>query len=388
MTHRNTPPVGFRFASQLGLAAILLATAWFAGDMLGGGAATQAQAAPPFLPFKRVDVDPKKSYELTKENGPWMVFATSFAGEGAEQQARDLVLELRQKYKLPAYVHKQNYDFTNKVKGLGVNRNGEAKQMRYLHAVRYDEIAVLVGNYTGLEDSELQKTLQKIKYAKPACLELNPEKRTTQRYATLRYFQKIITPDEEQKSKGPMSRAFATRNPMLPEEDDSVRGLDPLEIEMNRDAEFSLLKNRGKYTVKVATFTGVNTWKKDEIEKIERGQVRSRLEDAAIKANKLAKALRVRGVEAYEFHDRYESIVCVGSFESVGTPREDGRIEINPAINKVIKEYSPEQKPLAGQEVGLHPRTLAGIAFDIQPIPVEVPKVSVGASYAKTSYRE
>jgi len=159
-------------------------------------------------------------------------------------------------------------------------------------------------------------------------------------------------------------------------------------LEMNEDAEFSLLRNRGKYTVKVATFQGVSTSKLDEIAKLERGQIRGKLEEAALKANKLAKALRAEGVEAYEFHDRNESIVCVGSFESVGTPREDGKIEINPAINKVIKEYSPEQTQLLGQEVGLQPRTLAGVAFDIQPIPVQVPKVSVGASYAKTSYRE
>ncbi|MFM7842875.1 MAG: hypothetical protein ACKPEY_01410 [Planctomycetota bacterium] len=358
------------------------------GVSLAGIWTADLGAAPPgfsLIPFKRVDGDPDKSYELTAENGPWTIFATSFAGEGAEKQAHDLIIELRQKHKLPAYMHKQHYDFTDNVQGLGVNKYGDPKKMKYARATKeFDEIAVMVGNYAGLEDSELQKTLQKIKFLKPQCLDRSGKKATTQRYATLREFQKMVTPDKDAKVKGPMAKAFATRNPLLPEDYDAIRGLDPAVVDWNRNAEFSLLSNPGKYTVKVATFRGVSTWKKDEIEQLERGQMRSRLEEAATKANKLAKALRTQGVEAYEFHDRNESIVCIGSFDSVGSPRADGKIEINPAVHKIMKEYGAQQLQLPGQaNLGLQPRQLKGINFDVQPIAVEVPRVSVAANLSR-----
>ena len=41
---------------------------------------------------------------LTKENGPFMVLAYTFRGPDAPRQALALVLELREKYHLPAYI--------------------------------------------------------------------------------------------------------------------------------------------------------------------------------------------------------------------------------------------------------------------------------------------
>jgi hypothetical protein len=88
-------------------------------------------------------------------------------------------------------------------------------------------------------------------------------------------------------------------------------------------------------------------------------------------------ALRKRGIEAYEYHDRTSSIVTIGSFRSDGTPRPDGTKEINPAMLKVIQDYGPARKNLPGQGVqGLKPRQLEGIPFDVQPLPIEVPRAS------------
>ncbi len=353
---------------------------------------TLVEAAPPklsFIPFKRIEVDPKKTYEITEQNGPWMIYATSFTGDGADAQAHELVLELRQRFKLPAYVHRKHYDYTEPVAGLGVNRYGEVKKMRHVSAKAYDEVAVLVGNYQDLEDPEIQKALRKIKYAHPDSLDITTRKKSSQKYAGWRYFSQLVSPDEEQKTKGLMGNAFATRNPIRPDENQSARGLDPLVLEMNKEAEFSLLKNRGKFSVKVATFKGITTMNLDEIAKYERGSLRGKLEEAALKAHRLAAALREQGVEAYEFHDRNESIVCVGSFESVGSPREDGKIEINPQVYQVMQRYGAEQKSLPGQPaVGLSPRSLKGISFDVQAVPVEVPRVSIAASYARSPVRD
>ena len=108
--------------------------------ILGFGVTAVAAPPPlPFIPFKRIDVDPKKTYEITPENGPWMVFAASFMGEGAEDQAHELVMELRQRHRLPAYIHRKRFDYTEPVPGLGVNRYGEIKQMRHASAKAFDE---------------------------------------------------------------------------------------------------------------------------------------------------------------------------------------------------------------------------------------------------------
>jgi len=63
--------------------------------------------------------------------------------------------------------------------------------------------------------------------------------------------------------------------------------------------------------------------------------MKSELEAAAEKAHRLAKALRMKGYDAYEFHDRYASIVTVGSFNSAGTPR--GRRGGSRSIRKCTK---------------------------------------------------
>lgn len=356
------------------------------GMLVVGVAATCFGDGPSFslLPFKRVEADPKKDYALTDDHGPWMILATSFAGEGAESQAKQLVLELRRDYKLPAYVHKQHYDFTKPVDGIGVDKYGEVRKMKHLHGRDDDEIAVLVGNYASLDDANLQKALQTLKYAQPKCLDLKSKKgKTAQQHGLLRDFYRFASNDQSAKAKGPMGSAFATLNPLLPEDESDQTTLDPLVVQMNKDVKFGLLKNRSKYSVKVATFGGVNTWKKDEIESLERGAT-GKLEEAAFKANKLTESLRAQGVEAWEFHDLHESIVCIGGFDSVGQPREDGKIEINPAIFQIIKKYGAEQKTIPGQPtLGLQPKSLGGIRFDVQPIPVEVPKVSLAARYSR-----
>src|SRR5688500_18703724 len=71
-------------------------------------------AAPPWaklIPYTKVDADPEKDYELTESYGPWMIMCTSFTGGlNAEEQAHDLVLELREKYHLPAFIYRKHFD--------------------------------------------------------------------------------------------------------------------------------------------------------------------------------------------------------------------------------------------------------------------------------------
>lgn len=340
-----------------------------------------APAAPPLSNvFKRVVPDSTNgSVGLTEKNGPWMIFAGSFAGPGAEEDARALVTELRSRYRLPAYVHKQHYDYTKRLRGKGLTPDGGPKIMTYRQKGAFDEIAVLVGNFATVNDPAIEKTLKRIKYAQPQSLSLSDDNPTTLRFAGLRARQKSINNDAAKKSKGPLGQAFVTRNPLLPDEFFVPKGIDPLVEKMNKGVKYSLLDCAGKYSVRVATFRGnviIDQKKVKEVQ--ESGRMESRLADAAVKAHKLTTLLRGKRVEAYEFHDRYESIVTVGSFHSVGLPRQDGRIEINPTILRLIQSYSPRKHPVGnGGMAGLVPRSLGGIPFDVQPTAVEVPKRSV-----------
>jgi hypothetical protein len=344
-------------------------------------------ASPPWatlVPFKKTDTDPKKVYELDESRGPWMVMAASFAGPTAEQQAQELVMELRQRWKMEAYTYRRTYDFSKPTEGLGYNRYGGPRRMRYANNYKFDEIAVLVGDFTSLEDPQLDKTLEKIKYARPDCLDPTKKRDSSQRFLGLRTIYHMVSTNPDKKNKGPMGAAFVTRNPFLPEEYFVAKGLDPFVVDMNQDLPYSLLKCTGKYTVRVASFRGVDSMKPAEFEKLATKPRRlPKIDEAALKASKLCDALREKGIEAYEFHDRTESIVTVGSFQEVGQPRPDGKIEINPAVHRLMKEFGPIERPRPGSDqVELCARVINGIRLDAQPLPVEVPRQSIAAAYS------
>ena len=369
------------------------AVACFAGLFVG---TSRLAAEPPWarlLPFQRVDADPQKEYRVTEENGPWMIVACSFSGEGAEEQAHELVLELRRDFRLPAYVHQRKYDFTGKVTGIGLDPKGRPRKMRYQNAAKFTEFAVLVGNYPSYKDSRIEKDLKTIKFAHPKTLDPKARrgKETAQSLAAIRQLYRTVNP--EKKSYGPMYRAFVSRNPKIPREFFAQKGLDPLVLSMNRHVKYGLLDNPGTYTVQVATFKGEvhfeTELKKEEkqgwLTSLVRRRKPSKLELAAERAHRLTMALREQGVEAYEFHDREMSIVTVGSFDRVGTQRPDGKVELDPAVYAVMKRYGasptgPGRIRTGQAEVlgtGLVPKRLAGISFDVTPVPIRVPKKSI-----------
>ena len=361
--------------------------------------AASAWASPPWaglVSFNHVEDDPQKTYALTEQHGPWMIMASSFSGDGAEEQALALVHELRSRYKLEAFTHKMRFDFHD-VRGRGVDQFGAPVKMRCQRGSELQETAVLVGNYPTVDDPEAQRTLQKIKRAQPKCLEAGNDKQTNQSLAGWRMAQKQLQAaiHPEKKDLGPMDHAFVTANPLLPKEYFVPNGVDALVLKMNKDVPHSLLDCPGKYTVQVARFTGEVIIDQARIREVQGGKpMESSLADAAQRAHTLTEALRLKGYEAYEFHDRYASLVTVGSFDSVGTPRADGKVEINPKIYLIMKTFGAEQIALPGQATGaMKPKKmgpfegLGEIYFDIQPIPVQVPKRSIGAAYSRNTLK-
>jgi hypothetical protein len=101
-------------------------------------------------------------------------------------------------------------------------------------------------------------------------------------------------------------------------------------------------------------------------------------------AHKLTEALRLKGYDAYEFHDRYASIVTVGSFDSTGQPGANGVTEIDPRIKAVIDRFKSEgASGTVNGKAMVSAKTLVDIPFDPQPVLVHVPKSSVSAALSQ-----
>jgi hypothetical protein len=218
-----------------------------------------------------------------------------------------------------------------------------------------------------------------LKHAQPASLDLSQREHSTQRFAGLKHFYRRVNGDQAKRTKGPMGGAFVTRNPLLPDEYFEA-GVDEFVVSLNRGVKHSLLDNPGTYTVQVATFTGELIFDSRQIERLqETGEVSNKLEVAADRAHRLTMALRRKGVEAYEFHSRHESIVTIGSFDVDVTRRLDGSAEMNPAMWRIMETYAAKSLPNGA----VQPQQLDGIPFDVEPAPIRVPRRSVAAAYAR-----
>lgn len=374
--------MGGKGTSRLGLglaawAACALGTAWAAA------------------PWDRlmVDADPQKPYTLTEDNGPWMIMAASFSGAHAMEQAHDLVLEFRSEHKLPAYVHQMKFDLGD-TGARGFNKDGTPTRMIYRRGkAEYDEIAVLVGNYRAVDDPDAAKTLMDIKHMHSKVLEGDPAhpenaKPTYQNLAALRYseYEYLTKNPQHGAARGMMAMAFVTANPLLPREFFAPRGVDEFVLRLNRGVQYCLLDCPGKYSVQVAHFTGNVVIDQAEIAAINRGlkPMDNQLAKAGENAHKITMALRKLGYEAYEFHDRGASIVTVSSFDELGSPRSDGRIELQPKIARIIQVFGTSQGDLGYQPQGaVLTKMLDHIPLDATPLPVEVPKRSIAADYRR-----
>ena len=399
--------------------------AWIAATLLIAWSWPAPAAAEPLwklvTPGQRVEADPAADYRLTEENGPWVILATTFSGDGAVEQAHELILELRRRYKLEAYQHEKSFDFSGSVQARGVDRFGDPVRMRYQKNRKIREIAVLVGNYLSVDDPAAQKTLRRIKTLQPQALDIELRKQTSQTLAALRKIQTTIASRVDPRNqKGPMSHAFVTRNPLLPQEYFVPRGVDKFVEQLNQGVTHSLLDCKGQVTVKVATFTGsvVLASAKSRSSRKGRKLKRSSLEVAAEKAQRLTLALREKGWDAYEFHDRFESIVTVGSFDEQGKPTPDGSDagrdrRSPPSVQTIVRTFGarfgksnfhPKADRFQAEAIkqtfhtamgensaqiaaGFEPKSLIEIPFDIDPQVISVPRRSIGSAYVRRAVR-
>ena len=379
--------------------------AWFLAALTGflvlahGSGQCQAQRFPFGSKAAKTNNPVNENFELTENAGPWLIMCASFAGEDGDTQARVLAEELTRKHRLKCYVHRQTFDFTKTYTGLDYDReqtvdaNGEItvqrRKMKAAHGTKFDEIAVLVGDFSSVEDGRAQQALEQIKRLQPTALgELQAGETSSQRMRVWREATKMMNGNGELKDKGPMRMAFMIPNPLLPEEFFAAQKVDTFMLGVNRKAEHSLLDCPGAYSVRVASFRGyitfdlnqIKTWESKQKNPLKNaGASESQIMEAGERAHLMTEELRKLGVEAYEFHDRHESYVCVGSYEWAATKDADGQITQNPDIVKTIQMFKGDVENLPNQPNALVPKSLPklkkmGIAFDIQPVPVLVPK--------------
>jgi hypothetical protein len=380
------------------------------------------------MPRQKVEADPGQDYALVETNGPWLIMAASFDGDPGEQQARDLVLELRSKFNLPAFYYGMTFKLDDERPGRGLDDLGAPIKRRYQRGSQVLEHAVLVGEFPTIDDPDAQHMLERVKTMEPETLRVGEGESTSQSLVAVRQFHKRIKQQLGKRvTRGPMGHAFITKNPLLPREYFTPKGVDPQVAKWNKDIEHSLLRCPGKYTIKVATFRGRTSLKaaNDDIAD-DTGVRQARLDDPLVEAVKnahlLTEALRSRGWEAYEFHDRYESYVTVGSFDEMQR-LEDGRLVPSSHDARVIIDTFGAHTPNVGFErpaynelgvkgddiakverdqerikdtfktrfsagygqvsEGFYPKRFVGLPFDIQPCPIEAPKQSVSSAYVR-----
>lgn len=331
----------------------------------------------PFARFRSqtVDADPNKDYRLQESNGPWLIMTASFSGTSAENDAKELVLELRKRYSVAAYLHNMTFEPV-------MDRNAVGRP-KFLNSSQHKEWAVLVGDFPTIDDPQLNKTLKTIKSATPDCLNIKEGKGKSLNFGQWR---QIVLPQVAEASvSGPMSRAMAITNPLLPT-DFFTRGgtIDDFIVSINSRAEYSLLTNPGRYTVRIATFTGKTIIDQEQIKDHLAGKrdlftkgksEMTDLDKAALVAVKLCAVLRQKGYEAYIFHNRHESLVSIGAFDEVVVPMADGSSVERPEITDLRQRFTGKMvSPKPGQPLTYQAVTIADIALDYEPKVIPVPR--------------
>lgn len=376
-------------------------------------------AAPPLwqqlVPRKQVEADPQQDYALSENQGPWLVMAASFSGETGKAQAQELILELRSKFQLPAYYYGMKFEMDDINPGRGIDTYGAPIKRRYNRGERVVEHAVLVGEFPAVDDPEAQELLESIKHLAPKVLTDSDFDDTNQSLASVRQFHESLRNKlHPNRKRGPMGHAFLTRNPLLPKEYFVPQGVEPQVAKWNEGLDYNLMKCPGKYSIRVATFRGKvslisNSTKEEKPKRKSSDSIP--LATEAENAHKLTLALREKGWEAYEFHDRVESYVTVGSFEE-GQRLADGRIALTSreaqiiintfgaaTPNNVFERPAPQDRELENLQkqrfnnlfsqgygktaTGFHPKRCVGLPLDIIPEPVSVPRKSISAAYAR-----
>ena len=292
--------------------------------------------------FGEIEAVKGKRYPLSKKHGPWMIMVAAIRdveegdrrtkeGMSAWEAADQMVYELRKKG-IPAYT----FALEEEMGHVASPSLSEAGSRRYI--AQHGFVSVLAGNFKSNNDKSATGVLNFIKDGK----KFNPEFLSDEKNGGIL----PRTPGRP----SPLSRAFLTINPLW-EGDVRTNTVDGFIVDLNAGQNHSLLQNKGKYTLTIATFSG-NSVIQVGSEKSSGGQsyfdktFGDSLENCATNAMTLTDKMRNAkkygydmNYEAWVYHDKYRSIVTIGSFDSKDDPR----------IRKLISQF--------GVKTSRHPQT-------------------------------
>ncbi len=368
--------------------------------------ASLACADPPSIlsMFRKKQPLADESLELKAEHGPWMILATTIAGDDAQTEATALAKEIRSTLRLPSYIMERTVG-NNQTLATRERVRTDARgnsvpyqlELKYANSSPTRTFAVLVGEFTSTDDPRIQETLQRVRTAHPKALAADTDQATAdddnanwlvQKYRSVLWSR---TDRQSNLQKGPMGAAFVTRNPLLPDDYFQAPRVDEFVESLNREKwiQHSLLDCPGRFTVRVASFRG------NEVTDFGNGAKASKmdattdsLDKSAEKAHTMTESLRRKGVEAYEFHDRFGSYVMIGSFDTLGQELASGQFQYNPGMTAILTEYCgyrviDVKDPLTGaMSKRMSLKSEERIPFDIDGKPMAVPRPETSDLYS------
>jgi hypothetical protein len=330
------------------------------------------------VPFARghVDADPNKEYAVTPVDGVWMICAASYTGEPSLQLAHKLVVEIRQRFDLPAFVfnrgdverrqQQEEFDRQAEQRRKFLREMGADPTTPITHRVVHieDQCAVLVGGYRDIETA--RKELDRIRRLDPP--------RTVPTDKMNQFDDKGNKVEEV--PVNPFVHSFVVRNPTVPREA-ADNTPDPFLKTLNANESYSLLKCPRPWTLMVKQYTApvqfepVNTaaapsfWQK--FKKMFNDDGGKQLNAAAVNAHNLAEVLHKMGFEAYVLHTRHTSVVAVGGFDSKEDPRMDS------VKTALVRGLGVDFTAPQGAAVD-RGRLMAQLQLMSPPLPIPVPR--------------
>ena len=292
------------------------------------GVAPNQANNPPMTPPVEAP-DPNADIAVNETHGPWMVLVHWYTGPEAPKMAREFVMELRNHYKLPAYVFNRGADERKEQYAQIREHIEQQRKFREAHPEMVhvpgrvkmtrieDQCAVLVGGYK--DDTAAERARDKIKKLP------SPD---PNRVKLASKFYQFSDPKSGNQGKAehvyvnPFTKAMVVRNPQVKHErpDDWNQVDVALLRKLNRYEPFSLFECKKPFTLAIKQFhTPTSVQPKSAggkfLESIGLGGKKNE-DTAAENAHNMADLMRKTKLEAYVLHTKFASIVCVGAYDS------------------------------------------------------------------------
>jgi hypothetical protein len=289
------------------------------------------------------------------EHGQWMICVKSYAGPQARQLAEELAKEIRQTYRVPAYLFEKGSDEKKRQEAFIAQERArqEAELEKFMEVARkqreeaalkgmefmepkpklripkYQAIdeqwAVLIGGWKDMDTA--RKELDKVRAWQPPKNENLMDRGV------------ITKPGQDGQLTGevasinPFLYGMVVPNPVAPKSNETDR-LDPVIAKLNEKEELSVLRIQKPYTIVVKSFhpfrrrVDGKDAEKSVMERLFGKDDGQEMQVMAQQAVEFAKALRAfrdeqgnpRPIESYVLHTLHGTLVCVGQFDGPDDP--------------------------------------------------------------------